>query len=64
MQAFIRMWGRATGLAFVVRRSNESKFNSVPTDQALEQSINRDAKTTDGIIGYTRRKATKYSDGL
>jgi len=42
---------------FVVRRSNESKFNSVPTDQALEQSINRDVKTTGGIIGFTRRKA-------
>lgn len=42
---------------FVVRRSGESKFNSVPTDQALEQSINRDAKTTGGIIGFTRRKA-------
>jgi len=42
---------------FVVRRSNESKFNSVPTDQPLEQSINRDAKTTGGIIWFTRRKA-------
>lgn len=42
---------------FVVRRSSETKFNSVPTDQALEQSINRDAKTAGGIIGFTRRKA-------
>jgi len=42
---------------FVVRRSNESKFNSVPTDQALEQPINRDAKTTGRSIGFTRRKA-------
>jgi len=46
------------GVDFVVRRSNKSKFNSVPTDQALEQSINRNAKTTGGIIGFTRRKAT------
>ena len=36
-----------------------TKFSSVPTDQALEQSINRDAKTTGGIIGFTRRKAAQ-----
>ena len=29
---------------FVVRRSQNRPFNSVPTDQALEQSINREAK--------------------
>ena len=61
---------------FVVRRSSKSKFNSVPTDQALEQTINRDAKTTGGIIGFTRKKAAllrwlvtrhvtaQYSDGF
>ena len=30
---------------FVVRRSQNRSFNSVPTDQALEQSINHEAKS-------------------
>ena len=41
---------------FVVRRSSETSFNSVPTDQALEQTINREAKSEGGIIGFTLRK--------
>jgi hypothetical protein len=40
---------------FVVRRS-EKTFNCVPTDQALEQSINREAKSRGGVIGFTLRK--------
>ena len=40
---------------FVVKRS-ERTFNCVPTDQALEQSINRKAKSQGGVIGYTLRK--------
>ena len=40
---------------FVVKHS-ERTFNCVPTDQALEQSINREAKSQDGVIGYTLRK--------
>jgi len=42
---------------FVVRRS-EKNFNSVPTDQALEQSINREAKSNGGVIGYTLRRGS------
>lgn len=42
---------------FVVRRSDKTKFNSVPTDQALEQTINREAKGTGGVIGFTLRKS-------
>lgn len=41
---------------FVVRRSPGHAFNSVPTDQALEQTINKEAKGSGGIIGFTRRK--------
>ena len=41
---------------FVVKRSKETNFNSVPTDQALEQTINREAKSDGGIIGFTLRK--------
>ena len=40
---------------FVVRRS-ESSFNCVPTDQALEQSINREAKSRGGMVNFTLRK--------
>ena len=41
---------------FAVRRSPETNFNSVPTDQALEQTINREAKSDGGIIAFTLRK--------
>ena len=41
---------------FVVRRSLETNFNSVPTDQALEQTIICEAKSDGGIIGFTLRK--------
>ena len=40
---------------FVMKRS-ERTFNCVPTDQALEQSINREAKSQGGVIGYTLGK--------
>ena len=40
---------------FVVRRSDKN-FNSVSTDQALEQNINREAKSKGGVIGCTLRK--------
>ena len=42
---------------FVVRRSQNRPFNSVPTDQALEQSINREAKSQGGVIGFTLCKS-------
>ncbi|KAK1904701.1 Beta-glucanase [Dissostichus eleginoides] len=41
---------------FVVRRSDERNFNCVATDQALEQTINREGKGQGGIIGFTLRK--------
>ena len=42
---------------FVVRRTKTRDFNCVPTDQALEQTINREAKGTGGVIGFTLRKS-------
>ena len=33
------------------------QFNQVSTDQALVQSMNRDAKTSDGIIGITMNES-------
>ncbi len=41
---------------FVVRRSASRPFNCVPTDQALEQSVNREAKSQGGVVGFTLRK--------
>lgn len=41
---------------FVVRQSGNRNFNSVPTNQALEQSINREAKGQGGTVGFTLRK--------
>ena len=42
--------------SFVVRRSPKHQFNCVPTDQALEQTVNREAKSQGGVIGFTLRK--------
>ena len=41
---------------FVVRRSGKIKFNSVSTDQSLEQTINQEAKGRGGVVGFTLRK--------
>ena len=41
---------------FVVKR-NKGKFNSVAPDMALEQTIQRSAKSTRGIIGETKSKS-------
>ena len=40
---------------FVVRLSSR-RFNAVATDQALEQTINREGKSQGGVIGFTLRK--------
>ena len=42
------------GCHTVSRSKKESKFNSVSTDLALEQSLNKDSKTKGGIIGFTQ----------
>lgn len=45
---------------FVVRRSLH-RFNAVASDQALEQTINREGKSQGGVIGFTLRKgATRH----
>ncbi|KAF3859802.1 hypothetical protein F7725_000057 [Dissostichus mawsoni] len=41
---------------FVARRSDERSFNCVATDQALEQTINREGKSEGGVIGLTLKK--------
>ena len=42
---------------FVIRRTSNKTFNCVASDQALEQTINRDSKRSGGIIGFTLRKS-------
>jgi hypothetical protein len=41
---------------FVVRRSEHRSFNCVASDQALEQTINREGKSQGGVVGFTLRK--------
>ncbi|KAG1698812.1 hypothetical protein GQR58_005642 [Nymphon striatum] len=50
------MFNHMKNVGFVVKWAEDRMFNCVPTDQALEQTINREAKTQGGIIGFTRRK--------
>jgi len=50
-----RMFQHMSEGGFFLKRS-ERTFNCIPTDQALEQSINREAKSQGGVIGYTLRK--------
>ena len=41
----------------MVRRQKETTFNCVPPDQALKQTINREAKVDGGVVGFTLRKS-------
>ncbi|KAG0724955.1 hypothetical protein GWK47_039527 [Chionoecetes opilio] len=50
-----RMFQHMSEGGFVVKRS-ERTFNCVPTNQALEQSINREAKSQGGVIDYILTK--------
>ena len=54
-----KMFEHMSGGGFVVKRS-ERTFNSVSTDQALEQSINREAKSQGSVVGYALRKGTLF----
>ena len=40
---------------FAIQRSSVASFSQVPVDQAVEQTINRDTKTSGGIIGFSLR---------
>lgn len=42
---------------FVVKKTNKRKFNCVASDMALEQSINKDCKSSSGIIGFSKKPA-------
>ena len=40
-----------------VKKTKEKIFNCVASDMALEQSINRDCKSSTGVIGFSRKPA-------
>ena len=42
---------------FVVRRTDNHRFNCVATDQAFEQTVNRDGKSKGGVVGLTLRNS-------
>ena len=54
-ETFPDMFAHLINGVFFVKRS-EKTFNCVPTDQALEQSINREAKSRGGVVKFTLRK--------
>lgn len=43
---------------FVVKKTNEKRFNCVASDMALDQSINRECKSRSGVIGFTQKPNT------
>lgn len=49
------MYEFLAGGNFVVKKTNEKKFNCVASDMALEQSINKDCKSSSGIIGFSQQ---------
>lgn len=43
---------------FVVKRNNLKKFNCIASDMALEQTINKDCKSSGGVVGFTKNEET------
>lgn len=42
---------------FVVKKTTLKKFNCVASDMALEQSINKDCKSSSGVVGFTQKQS-------
>lgn len=38
---------------WTVQRNNTSGFSSIACDQTIEQTLNRDSKTSGGMVGFT-----------
>ena len=45
------------GLNWTVQRQKNYGFSSIASDQAIEQTCNRDSKTKGGIVGLTQNRA-------
>ncbi|CAH1174169.1 unnamed protein product [Phaedon cochleariae] len=43
---------------FAVRRTDGRNFNAVASDMALEQTVNKDCKSSGGVIGFTQSEQT------
>ncbi len=44
-------------LQWTVQRQKKYGFSSIASDQAIEQTCNRDSKTKGGIVGLTQNRA-------
>lgn len=40
---------------FVIKKTNDKIFNCVASDMALEQSVNKDCKSSAGVIGFSQK---------
>lgn len=49
------MYEYLTNGNFVVKKTNDKIFNCVASDMALEQSINKDCKSSAGVIGFSQK---------
>lgn len=45
--------------AWTVQRLDENPFSSIPADQAIEQTFNRQSKCSGGLVGFTLNRG-KY----
>ena len=45
---------------FAIQRHSHHGFSAVPCDQTIEQTVNRDAKTKGGLIGFTLNRAAVH----
>lgn len=49
------------GGSWTLQRSDCSPFSSIAGDQAIEQTVNRDTKTTGGLKGITLKRGVFFS---
>jgi hypothetical protein len=45
---------------WTVQRKKDSNFSSVPCDQTIEQTLNRDSKMKGGLVGFTLNKGAVH----
>ena len=45
---------------WTVQRNSEFGFSSIACDQTIEQTLNRDSKTSGGVVGFTLDRATMH----
>ena len=45
---------------WTVQRNSEYGFSSIACDQTIEQTLNRDSKTSGGVVGFTLDRSTMH----